>query len=145
MDAKMELHLAYGLAIVLLIVGVFSYAAFSARAPEQPVRLMYTSATGKVLFDHKTHLADAGYGISCGDCHHHPAEDDSALRACGDCHLKSVAEEAGPAETCLECHDAEEIEDEITAGRPDAFHSQCIDCHQAFGAGPVECAACHVQ
>ena len=91
MDAKKELHLAVGLAIVLLVVGVFSYAAFSARAPEQPVRLMYTSATGKVLFDHKTHRADAGYGVSCGDCHHHPADDDSALRACGDCHLTSAA------------------------------------------------------
>ena len=76
-----ELQLAYRLAITLFIVGVASYAytAFSAKPPDEPIRVMYKTTAGKVLFDHKTHSADTGYGISCYDCHHHPPEDESAL------------------------------------------------------------------
>ena len=74
MSSKKELKLAYGMAIALFVVGAVSYAytAFSAKPPELPVRIMYPSAAGKVLFDHKTHTADTGYGFSCYDCHHHP-------------------------------------------------------------------------
>ncbi|MGD2009937.1 MAG: hypothetical protein PVI76_02510, partial [Desulfobacterales bacterium] len=69
-----ELQLAYRLAITLFVVGVagYAYTAFSAKPPGEPIRVMYKTTAGKVLFDHKTHSADAGYGISCYDCHHHP-------------------------------------------------------------------------
>jgi len=50
MDSKKELRIAYGLAVILLIVGVISYAAFSAKVPEEPIRLMFQTAAGKVLF-----------------------------------------------------------------------------------------------
>jgi hypothetical protein len=26
----------------------------------------------------------------------------------------------------------------------DAAHSQCIECHEAYGAGPIDCNGCHV-
>jgi Zn finger protein HypA/HybF involved in hydrogenase expression len=96
MTSKKELRLAYALAIILFVVGVLSYAiaAFSAKTPESPMRLMFKGVAGKVLFDHKTHTGDAGYGISCGQCHHHPEEDEAALRACGDCH--SLTPWSGP-------------------------------------------------
>jgi hypothetical protein len=29
-------------------------------------------------------------------------------------------------------------------GRGDAFHGQCIQCHQEFEAGPEDCSGCHV-
>jgi len=143
MFSKSELKLVIGLAICLLVVGIVSYTAFSAKAPEQPIRVMYWGAAGKVLFDHQTHSSETGYAVSCYDCHHHPPEDETALRACGDCHTQTevpVAEN----ETCLECHDAEDIEDSEIPLRSDAYHGQCVVCHQDFEAGPVECSGCHV-
>ena len=147
MTSKKELQLAYGLAIVLLVVGVASYAftALSPKVLDEPVRIMYSSVAGDVLYGHKTHVApDTGYGISCADCHHHPADDEEAsLRACGDCH-QETSEEAPLPESCLECHDADEIEDTEMVKKGDAFHAQCIQCHKEVGGGPTECSQCHI-
>ena len=145
MTAKKELRLAYALAIILFVVVVLSYAisAFSAKTPDSPMRLMFKGVAGKVLFDHKTHTQDAGYGISCGECHHHPEEDEAGLRACGDCHNFSETSGALPP-SCAECHEADEIEDSEVIKRVDAFHSQCINCHKENEAGPEKCESCHV-
>jgi hypothetical protein len=131
MTSKKQLLFAYGLAIHLLLVGIVCYAAFPTQAPEEPIRIMYHTNAGKVLFDHYTHSDPSGYGASCYDCHHHPGDDDeSSLVACG------------------ECHDEDEIEGSEVPGRTDAFHQQCIECHEAFEAGPQSgsenCSACHV-
>jgi hypothetical protein len=141
MNSKKELRIAYGLALILFIVGVLSYAAFSAKAPEVPIRKMYKTTAGKVLFNHKTHAASSGSGVACQDCHHHPEGDDSAMRACGDCH---GADKKAALQTCAQCHEGEEIEGTDVMNKTDAFHSQCIKCHKEFEAGPVECSECHV-
>ena len=127
MASKKQLQLAYGLAIILFVVGVISYAynAFSAKPLDQPVRLMFKVVAGRVIFDHKTHTAESGYGISCTDCHHNLEEGETKPEACGECHEP-------------------ESQDEDTPSRSDAFHSQCIDCHKEAGAGPEKCASCHV-
>ncbi len=143
MGLKTEIKIAYGVAICFLFVGILSYTVFSADTPETPVRVMYHSATGKVLFDHQTHAGDSGYGLSCKDCHHHPMEDDMDSRACGQCHIKGKAESLPTS--CTECHDADEIEDTEMLNRGDAYHGQCIGCHKDFGRGPVDCAECHVK
>jgi hypothetical protein len=130
MTSEQQLKLAYRLAIVLFIVGVLSYVAFSAPAPDRPVRLMFETSAGKVIFDHKTHTDTAGYGISCGDCHHTLAED-----------------EYDDAGSCSECHELEYQDDDVPK-RSDAFHQQCIGCHVDFEKGPgdrsEDCASCHV-
>lgn len=141
MDPKKELRIAYSLAIVLLVIGVFSYAAFPERKPEKPIRKMFKATAGKVLFQHKIHTTPSGYGVSCDDCHHHPANDESSLRSCSDCHQ---SEEVAPA-SCLDCHEAEEIKEAKIVSMTDAFHFQCIGCHKDYGAGPVECQTCHVK
>ncbi len=149
MASKKELKVAYGLIAVLLVVGVLSYAAFPAKKPEVPVRLVYKAVAGKVLFDHAKHTSANGYALACTDCHHHPPMDDSALRACGDCHNLPPENAKGKQvpETCLECHDAQdpEVTDTVMLNRGDAFHAQCIGCHKDYGAGPVKCNDCHVQ
>lgn len=142
MFSKKELKLAYGVAVCLLVIGVISYAAFPQKAPEEPLRLMYNLAAGNVLFNHKIHTSEEGYGLDCYDCHHHPEEDDSSLIACGDCHLPQAENEAF-SETCFDCHEEDEIEDTEMTARGDAFHDQCINCHTEFEAGPAECAGCH--
>jgi hypothetical protein len=143
MFSKKQMKIAYGLILYLLIVAVLCYAAFPEKVPEEPVRLMYNVVAGKVLFDHEAHTSEMHYGLSCYDCHHHPTDDEESLTACGDCHLATDTVD-GPPEKCIECHDADEIEDTEMLKRADAFHDQCIKCHQDFEAGPVACAACHV-
>jgi len=149
MTPQKELKLAYSMAIALLIVGVLSFAAFPAKTPDEPIRIMYKSVAGKVLFDHKTHAADVGYALACQDCHHHPEEPEDekeALVACGVCHQIPAEGESFP-KSCMECHDEEDIEDaELTAKKSDAYHAQCEGCHQESEIGPVEerCNWCHV-
>ncbi len=123
MATKRELQIAYGMAVILFLVGILSYAAFSQEPPEVPVRQMFHSTAGKIMFDHKGH--ETGYGINCVDCHHNLEDDEE-----GD-------------KNCSACHDPNEGDEDLLK-RSDAFHSQCIGCHEDESAGPVECNACHV-
>lgn len=146
MTPKKELKIAYCLILILFFVGVISYAAFPAKTPDQPVRIMYKSVAGKALFDHKTHLDDSGYGIACVECHHHPEEPEEGQTAfvpCSNCH-QTLAKGQKYPESCLDCHEAEDLEESEMIKKSDAFHSQCIACHQDVEAGPEECASCHV-
>jgi len=142
MTSKRQLRQAYGLALALSVVGIICYAAFPVTPPENPVRILFKSAAGDVLFDHKVHTASAGYSLSCLDCHHHPQDDSVKSRACGECHQPAEKEPKSPG-ACTECHDPEDIEDTEMIKRSDAFHSQCIDCHKQAEAGPQECGLCH--
>ncbi len=122
MDGKIERILAYLIATIFLVVGVVCYAAFPNKAPEEPIRLMLQSSAGKILFDHKEHSSEAGYDLSCTDCHHNMEEDETPS-SCGECH---------------------EPESEDPIKRSEAFHLQCKGCHDDSGSGPVECSECHV-
>ena len=142
-EAK-DCKLALRIAVALFVVGVLSYAyaAFSASEPVEPVRKAYQCVAGQVMFTHKTHVAD--YDIGCKDCHHHPQEDEEETdtRACGACHV--LPPDGSAPESCEDCHSPDEIEVETIIKRSDAFHKQCIDCHTEKEAGPMECASCHV-
>lgn len=100
----------------------------------------------------------------CSDCHplaedpfsyneHHRRilEEDPGAYACKDCHQMKKGEKLPYA--CGDCHDpydpyfaetAERIEMKYQK-QADAFHSQCIGCHEDYGAGPVKCNMCHAQ
>lgn len=147
MTPKKELQVALRLALVLFVVGVLSYAAFPVQKPEEPVRIMFHNAGGKVLFDHNMHTDASGYGISCMDCHHHPEDDEAALRACGDCH-SPTDDTTLTSQTCLECHDEGEVDGSDATKRANAFHIQCRNCHDDFGKGPSSkndaCKQCHI-
>ena len=145
MTPKTELKLAYWLVAIFFVVGVVSYAAVPAKAPEEPVRIMFEVSAGNVLFTHKTHTSGAGYGIDCFSCHHHPDGDEFALRACGECH--NLPEDGSAPEICLECHSPEDFDIEMVPARGDAFHGQCAGCHEDYGAGPAKdaCNSCHVK
>lgn len=128
MFSKKELKLVYGLAACFLAVGVISYAAFPQKEPDEPLRLMFKASAGKVLFDHKVHTSEFGYGLSCEDCHH-----------------ELLDAEGEQPQACGECHDPTEGDEDMPK-RADAFHQQCAGCHDDFDAGPKEkdCALCHV-
>jgi hypothetical protein len=122
MIAGKEKAVAYGIGIILVVVGVVCYAALPDRMPEQPVRISFKNTAGNVLFDHKMHTSEDGYGYGCMECHH------------------TLEDEAERPTACGECHEPES--DEVK--RSDAFHKQCQGCHDMSGMGPVECAGCHV-
>jgi len=128
-------------------IAVVCYAAFPVEKPEEPIRLMYQTNAGKVLFDHKTHAGESGYGLDCFDCHHHIPDDEEGLISCGVCHVPEQEEGVHPA-SCLDCHEEEELEDSEYPKRSDAIHDQCWGCHEEFEQGPTssseDCGKCHV-
>lgn len=149
MTPKKELQVATWLAAILLVVSVICYAAAPVKAPDEPVRTMFKVVAGNVLFDHETHRSEAGYGLACFDCHHHPEDPDDekeALVACGECHQLPKEGEMFP-QRCSECHEPEDIEDTEITKRSDAFHAQCEECHKDSDIGPVKdddrCQWCH--
>jgi hypothetical protein len=103
--------------------------------------MMFQCSTGKVLFSHKTHAAEGGYGIACSDCHHHP-KDNEDNKTCKACHVLP-ADGSLPA-VCLDCHAADEVKADSVMEKTDAIHKQCIGCHKEKDAGPKECGECHV-
>ncbi|MDY6971152.1 MAG: cytochrome c3 family protein [Thermodesulfobacteriota bacterium] len=122
MELKTERIIAYCLGAILLVVGVVCYAAFPHTSPENPIRIMFKVTAGNVLFDHSAHAEEDGYGIECIDCHHDLEDDMERPSACGECH---------------------EVDSEDSVNRADAFHMQCIGCHEDAGEAPSKCAECH--
>ncbi len=119
MTSKKDLRFSFILLFVLLVTGIVCYAAYPPPAPEEPIRIMFQNAAGKVLFTHSNH--NYGYDLSCLDCHHN-IEDDEIYN-------------------CSECHEPQG--DESMPGKTDALHAQCIGCHKDIGSGPVDCNSCH--
>ena len=78
----------------------------------------------------------------CAECHE--GEEVNRTRRFIEDHDDVVLNHDSDNRWCLDCHDADEVEDTEMMKRSDAFHEQCIRCHQDFDAGPVACAACHV-
>ncbi len=136
MTSKKHRLIVYGVTVPLLLVAIVCYAAFPVEAPQEPIRLMYQTNAGKVLFDHQTHTSVKGYGLDCFDCHHHPPDEEEALIGCGNCHMPKPEEGVVP-ESCLECHEASDVEDSEYPAHATALHSKCTDCHLAFGSGPI--------
>jgi hypothetical protein len=126
MFSRKELNLVYIGTVILFLLAMVSYTAFPNQAPKRPLRIAFQSVAGKVIFDHGGHHSEAGYGLACGECHHTLAP-----------------HEYDQAGSCIECH-ALESDDEDMPNRADAFHQQCIACHQEYGAGPIDCSECHV-
>lgn len=142
MTSEKDVKLVLSVAVVLFIVGVLCYAAFPTNPPENPVRIQYRSATGNVLFQHTAHNR---YGINdCFECHHHPGDDNAGLISCNECHPAELGRAPDP-EVCNECHDEEYFEDTEMVSVTEAAHAQCKNCHAGIGAGPLECAECHVK
>lgn len=147
MNPEKELKRAYGMAVILFVVGVICYAAFSAPSPETPLRIMHKTTAGKVLFGHADHADD--YGIACEDCHHHAPDEETVPKSCKGCHV--LPEDGTAPASCIDCHgegtdyEMDISADEIT-NNADAFHNQCGGCHEENDAGPAkkDCSQCHI-
>lgn len=124
-----------------------------------PARVLLDNTGGRVVFTHLVHAQD--YGLDCDECHHDGGDPDHPV-PCGACH-PAAFDEAWAAshpkqfankELCLRCHDSdpsagvtpeEKPDPSWIPVRADAFHSQCMDCHESLGgpAGDDSCKSCH--
>lgn len=175
MSPKNERNLIYMLALICLAVGVFCYAAPTA-PPETPVRRMFMSVGGNVLFSHQTH-SDT-YSLDCAACHHnqsetgtdgepscgvchtadgtyvpalgeggkfdHDAHGQDLGLACSDCHHEYQEGSGSEPQMCGDCHEPGGS-DQGMPNRKQAFHRQCIGCHEDSGVKPGkgDCTGCH--
>ena len=118
---KIKKFLPYFIIISLSLVGILGYLS---KDTGSPVRVLFRTKGGNVIFSHKTHLSD--YGIECVKCHH----------------------DTGKKEyDCRKCHSKGTDHDNLCSDR--AIHKQCIganciDCHkEETGMDEKNCKACH--
>jgi len=141
----------------LFLASVVGYVGQS-ESSDPPVRVFLDNTGGRVVFGHLAHVED--YGLECEDCHHDGEAFERPME-CGACHPKAFDEAFAQnhqqafsdPEQCLRCHyddpATEAPEDRPDpywiAVRADAFHSQCMGCHESMGgpAGDESCNQCH--
>ncbi|NDV19431.1 cytochrome C [Pseudodesulfovibrio sp. JC047] len=88
-------------------------------------------------------MREAGH-TSCANCH----EDmfDQGLSSCKSCHTEvDMTEYDGDYSSCESCHEADPRE--LVLPHMNAFHDQCMSCHEEMGAGPYgpdNCNQCHI-
>jgi hypothetical protein len=81
----------------------------------------------------------------CGTCH----EDmfDQGLSSCRSCHVAvDMSTYEGDFTTCGQCHEGKTRD--MVLPRMNAFHDQCMDCHEELGVGPYgqeSCQQCHIR
>lgn len=140
MNSKKKLKISIILAAVLGLFSVVSYTVFPATKPDKPIRTMFKSIAGKVMFTHKNHFAESGHGVACTDCHHHYEEDETAFKPCGECHGAELGKNV--PSNCLECH--KEMDEDHHPGK-DQMDKACSECHTTpeGEAYPASCTECH--
>lgn len=88
-------------------------------------------------------MREAGHK-KCASCH----EDMFAkhLSSCKECHQSvDMTQYKGDYSDCGACHDAHARD--LVLPRMNAFHDQCMSCHESLGAGPYgpdACNQCHI-
>ena len=157
--------------IVLVVLAVVSIGVYCIPEKQEkvPTRVLLDNLGGKVIFSHKTHANN--YGFGCGDCHHESSDPIESVLACGTCHgsLPANAELAEIAKTgdgktplgpmpyhdtnlvtdknaCLTCHHLEFVQSD-TDIEPEPMN--CNSCHSDTDAVTLKdavhakCESCH--
>lgn len=145
---------------VCFITAIVGYT-LPTMSQDVPARVILDNTGGRVIFTHQFHAED--YGFECIDCHHDDIEADTFI-ACGSCHpaefddkFRAEHQKNFPnEEACIRCHDdtptgplTEDERPDITniPLRADAFHMQCMNCHEENGGpyGDDTCYECHAR
>ncbi|WP_300672867.1 cytochrome c3 family protein [Desulfoluna sp.] len=124
------------LAILIVLPVLLSAGTAEAGAKQRP----------SVSFPHEMHFDLAE---DCLSCHHDYQDGENALdedllsetEPEEVMTLNSMHREDLSAVACASCHGGEKAKSDPM----DAFHGQCISCHEAEKSGPVMCGECHVK
>jgi predicted CXXCH cytochrome family protein len=109
----------------------------------EPTPQKCTNCHAEKSTDKLLSMREAGHQ-TCSQCH----EDmfDKGLSSCKSCHVpKDMTDYKGDFSACNQCHEAETRE--LVLPRMNAFHDQCMSCHEEMGAGPYgpdNCNQCHI-
>jgi hypothetical protein len=122
-NAIIRRYIIYIGATILLLTAIVCYMSFPKAPPEEPFRIILENTGGAVFFDHKRHMSENHYDITCTECHHRWDEGDTKPPSCTACH---------------------EAQGEDPMKRYDAMHLLCIGCHEDTGTASVKCAGCHM-
>lgn len=99
----------------------------------------HTDGTNSVL-----RLRDAAHA-RCADCHSDLY--DEGLKGCTNCHVRKKEASTQPQKrACSTCHATPT--DQLLPTTMNAFHGQCMGCHEEQGAGPAgddACYQCHMK
>lgn len=142
MGSKKDVKVACFIAVILFFVGVVCYAKYPVQQPDEPVRVVYKSLAGDVVFDHGQHAEN----YDCTVCHHHGETDE--FMACDKCHGAKTP--AVVPSVCAGCHPLSEDDQDAYAEHHAVLEDEpgqwaCKDCHQLGKDGqvPVSCSQCH--
>ncbi len=158
--------------IVLVILAVVSIGVYLLPEKQEkiPTRVLLDNLGGKVIFSHKTHANN--YGFGCGDCHHESSDPLESVLACGVCHgsIPTNAELAEIAKTgdgktplgSMPYHNTELVTDKKACGtchhlefalkdwghdkHTEEFGLDCDACHHSDKEKepePMNCDSCH--
>lgn len=120
MSVKLNKIIPLCIIVVLAVIGIIGYSISKSGSP---VRVLFKTKGGNVIFTHKAHVSD--YEIDCKDCHH---ETDEKVYNCRQCHSAGT-------DYSLICED-----------RPvhkQCIGANCIDCHKDMGLDEKDCKFCH--
>lgn len=89
-------------------------------------------------------LAEAAHA-RCHTCHEDMFQ--QGLTSCRSCHREvDMTQYEGDYTSCAQCHDGPTKD--LVLDRMNAFHDQCMDCHEKEGKGPHgedSCNKCHIR
>lgn len=80
----------------------------------------------------------------CADCHDDFYE--QGTKGCNNCHTRELKAKAPEPQSCGNCHS--EPVDQLVPTTTNAFHGQCMSCHEKEGVGPFgddACYQCHMK
>lgn len=123
MYERIEKKLPIIIIIICAVLGIYGYTLESSG---NPIRVLFKTKGGPVVFDHRMHLED--YGFECASCHHELYTDEKIWN-CRKCHSKEVEEYQGI------CDDR--------AIHKQCIGANCIDCHKESGLDTDDCKSCH--
>jgi hypothetical protein len=112
---------------LIVISGIIAVIGYNVNGNSSPVRVLFKTKGGPVIFTHKAHIE--GYADDCSQCHHsgETGEEPDSWR-CRSCHIQgspydSICEDQAPHKQCI--------------------GANCTTCHEAYGMDPGECGFCH--
>ncbi len=129
MGKTLSNRIAVLLLVASLAVGVASFCYYDAKPPpEEPVRVVYNSKGGLVVFDHAAHMARME--DDCTVCHHYDG-DEEEKENCRTCHQENDI----PIMQAYH-QKGEDFQDDDT-------YQSCMSCHEEKGRNPKNCRGCH--
>lgn len=114
--------------IIIITFTILGIVGYSITSSDPPIRVLFKTKGGNVIFDHEAHSSTDEYNIKCDSCHHETDSDEKTMN-------------------CRQCHRAgSEDYDSICDDR--SIHKQCIganciDCHKDEGIDVGDCKICH--